>query len=81
MACQELKSTVFEIIGGSPQPLPPPLFVEGLGNKYLRTGRINSTTCQKLNEQLKTFPQIMKVVTKHDQGQDSQRFLVITYSG
>ena len=39
-----VESTVFEIIGGSAQPPP---FVEGVGTKYLRTGRVNLQ--QRLN--------------------------------
>ena len=44
-----VESTVFEIMGEGSAQLPPPLFVEGVGSKYLRTGRIkDSWKSQKL---------------------------------
>ena len=37
-----VQSTVFEIMGRGLAPPSPPPFVEGVGTKYLRTGRVKS---------------------------------------
>ena len=44
------------------------------------TNCINATTCQKLEWTTQNIPpQNMEVVTKYDEGRDSQRFLVICF--